>query len=131
MADSDAVLQINAAFYAAFATADMDAMMAVWTRDAPVAVIHPGTLPVVGRDPVQESWREILTPAREIDIACVDPTVQIHGDTAIVLCHERINGHLLAASNTYRRVSEGWLLVMHQAGAVAAIVGSARSSVVH
>ncbi|NKB48957.1 MAG: DUF4440 domain-containing protein [Alphaproteobacteria bacterium] len=132
MADSKAVLQANAAFYAAFAAADMDMMTAIWAHDMPLAVTHPGTLPVTGRETVLQSWREILAPASAVDIVCVDPQVQLHGDVALVLCQERINGHVLAASNTYRRTDEGWCLVMHQAGAVAAtMVAPARSSVVH
>ena len=131
MANSDAVRRANEAFYAAFATADMAAMTAVWARDLPVAVIHPGTLPLTGRERVLQSWREILAPATAVDIVCVDPQLQLHGDVAVVLCQERINGHLLAASNTYRRTAEGWFLVLHQAGAVATMVASARSSVVH
>ena len=131
MADSDAVLQVNATFYAAFAAADMAAMAAVWAHDAPVAVIHPGTPAIAGREAVLQSWREIFAPAVAVDIACVDPQVQLHGDFAIVLCQERINGHFLAASNTYRQTGDGWSLVMHQAGAVAVMVASARPSVVH
>lgn len=131
MADSDAVLQVNAAFYAAFATANMDSMTALWARDETVAVIHPGTLPLAGREAMLQSWREILAPANAIDISCVDPQVQLHGDFAIVLCQERINGHLLAASNTYRRSADGWLMILHQAGSVATMVAPARPSVVH
>ena len=131
MADFDAVLRANETFYAAFAAADMDAMTDVWAHDAPVAVIHPGTLPVTGRDAVLQSWREIIEPASTIDIVCIDPQVQHQGDVAVVVCQERINGHVLAASNTYRRTASGWALVLHQAGAVATMVVPARSSVVH
>ncbi len=131
MTDSDTALEANETFYAAFATADMESMMAVWARDEPVAVIHPGTLPVTGHQAVLQSWRDILEPAAAVDIVCVDPQVQLHGDMAMVLCQERINGHLLAASNIYRRTADGWSLVLHQAGAVATMVAPARSSVVH
>jgi ketosteroid isomerase-like protein len=137
MADSDAVLQAavlqaNETFYAAFAVADMGSMMEVWAHDEPVAVIHPGTRPVAGREQVLQSWRDIFQTASAVDIVCVDPQVQLHGELAIVLCQERINGYQLAASNTYRRTTEGWFLVLHQAGPVAAAaVAPARSSVVH
>ena len=131
MADSDAVLRANETFYAAFAAADMDAMTGVWAQDVPIAVIHPGTLPVSGRDEVLQSWREIIEPAAAIDIVCINPKVQLLGDVAIVVCQERINGHVLAASNTYRQTASGWALVLHQAGAVATMVAPARSSVVH
>ncbi len=131
MPESDAVLSANETFYAAFATADIEAMTAVWADAEPVSVIHPGMLPVTGRENVLQSWREILAPAATFDIVCVDPHVQLLGDIAILLCQERVNGHVLAASNTYRRTADGWALVMHQAGSVANMVAPARSSVVH
>jgi ketosteroid isomerase-like protein len=131
MPETDAVLRANETFYAAFAEADIEAMGAVWAGEEPVSVIHPGMLPITGREGVLQSWRQILEPANTFDIVCVDPHVQLHGDVAIVLCQERIDGHLLAASNTYRRTTDGWALVLHQAGPVANMVAPARSSVVH
>ena len=50
MPETDAVLRTNETFYAAFAAADMDAMTMVWAGDGPVSVIHPGMLPVSGRE---------------------------------------------------------------------------------
>ena len=131
MPETDAVLRANETFYAAFAAADIEAMTAVWADEEPVSVIHPGMLPLAGREQVLQSWREILGPADTFDIVCVDPQVQLYGDVAVVLCQERVGGHLLAASNTYRRTAGGWALVMHQAGSVANVVAPTRSSVVH
>lgn len=131
MPETDAVLRANETFYAAFAAADIAAMDAVWASNGAVSVIHPGMLPLAGRDQVMHSWREILEPADTFDIVCLDPQVQLQGDHAIVLCQERIGGHVLAASNTYRRTADGWVLVMHQAGSVANVVAPARTSVVH
>ncbi len=131
MPETEAVLRANETFYAAFAAADIEAMNALWASDGPVAVIHPGMLPVTGRKSVLRSWRDILAPANTFDIVCIDPQVQIHGDVAVVLCQERVGGHRLAASNTYRRTADGWALVLHQAGPVANVVAPARTSVVH
>ena len=125
MPDSDAVL------HAAFAAADIQAMMRIWADQGPVSVIHPGTLPVVGRAPVLQSWRDIFAAVDAVDIVCLAPQAQMLGDVAMVLCQERVHGHLLAASNTYREMSDGWKLVMHQAGSVAGQVAAAPSSVVH
>ncbi|NNE83248.1 MAG: SnoaL-like domain-containing protein [Alphaproteobacteria bacterium] len=133
MTDSDAVLRANETFYAAFAAADMAMMTAVWASDLPVAVTHPGTRPLIGRDEVLQSWRDILESASAVDIICTDPQVQFHGDVAVVLCQEHLNGYRLSASNTYRLTGDGWRLVFHQAGPVAVETPSAAasSSVVH
>lgn len=131
MVDSDAVLIANEAFYAAFAAADMDAMIGVWATEGPVAVIHPGLLPITGLQAVLQSWREALEPRVPIDIVCIDPVAQIHGDVAIVLCEEQVNNYRLAASNVYRRTGNAWQMVMHQAGPVAGALALSGSDAVH
>ena len=42
MADDEAVLFANEAFYRAFADRDVEAMDEVWAQGVPVACIHPG-----------------------------------------------------------------------------------------
>ncbi len=56
----DAVLFANEAFYRAFADRDIAAMEEIWASEAPVACIHPGWSPVIGRERVLASWRAIL-----------------------------------------------------------------------
>ena len=48
----DAVLFANEAFYRAFADRDIAAMEETWASEAPVACIHPGWSPVIGRERV-------------------------------------------------------------------------------
>ena len=48
----EAVLFANEAFYRAFAERDIAAMEQLWAQAAPVACIHPGWSPVVGRERV-------------------------------------------------------------------------------
>ena len=59
MYDEQAVLQANEAFYAAFADADISAMVAVWAYDD-VAFTHPGWNVLTGYHDVVESWWSIL-----------------------------------------------------------------------
>ena len=42
MSDESDVLAANDAFYAAFASGDLDALEEVWARQATVACCHPG-----------------------------------------------------------------------------------------
>jgi len=129
--DMDAVRRANGVFYTAFAGADMTAMADVWADDGPVAVLHPGQPPVHGRERVLASWQEILGPHTVFDIVCLDPHIELYGDVAIVICQEVVNGHLLAASNTFVSTSDGWKLVLHQASPIAAALAPARSRGVH
>lgn len=116
MPERDAVLFANEAFYRAFADRDVAAMEALWSREAPVACIHPGWSALVTRQEVVESWRRILTNENAPKIACRDPSAFVHGEVAFVVCYEEIDGNFLVATNVFRREGRQWKLVHHQAG---------------
>ena len=118
MAEDDAVLAANQAFYSAFAAADAAAMEALWARRAPVACIHPGWGMLAGRDEVVESWRRIFRAAPP-DIVCHDARAFVLGDTAFVICLEIIPEAVLIATNVFVREAGRWRLVHHQAGPTA------------
>jgi len=116
MTDSDAVLAANLEFYRAFATRDLQAMDALWARQAPVACIHPGWPALADRDAIIESWRGILSSPESPRIVCYDERVFLYGDTALVVCEEELDGGTLVASNLFVREAEGWRIAHHQAG---------------
>ncbi len=116
LGDQETVLSANEAFYDAFAAADMQAMEAIWAQEADISCLHPGWPRLTGRDEVINSWRGILENPNRPEIECVDATVSIYGDTAIVLCYEVLaNGHLLA-TNIFVREEGAWRMVHHHAG---------------
>lgn len=117
MADDDAVLAANRAFYHAFASRDLAAMDALWAQHAPVACIHPGWDALIGRAAVMASWRDILT--QPTPISCRAERVLPLGDSACVICHESVGGGVLIATNVFVREAGTWRMVHHQAGGVA------------
>lgn len=116
MSDAAAVLFVNEAFYDAFAARDVEAMKMLWSRKAPVTCVHPGWRPLVGRDPVMDSWAAILTNPGAPRISCHNPSAFLLGAVAYVLCYERIEGSFLTATNVFVREESSWRLVHHQAG---------------
>jgi len=121
MSDEAAILAANAAYYRAFTTADFMAMSRIWADDN-VSCIHPGWPVLIGRQPILESYREIL---RNPDQERIDPrneTVMVAGDEARVFCVEFVGGAALAATNMFRRVGGAWRMTHHQAGPIAALV---------
>jgi len=119
MRDEDQVLAANAAFYRAFAAKDAEAMAAVWARQAPVACIHPGWHLLSGRDAVLASWRGILSGPGAPPIKCADAVAHVLGDSAFVVCLERIPGVELIATNVFVREDGAWKMVHHHASSVA------------
>ncbi|HUI22028.1 MAG TPA: nuclear transport factor 2 family protein [Methylocella sp.] len=125
MTDESTILAANAAFYIAFANADVDAMGRLWADDDAISCIHPGWPAIIGRTAVVGSWRSILEGARAPAITCHDPHAIITGDEGRVLCVEMIGPLALAASNHFRRIGEMWRLVHHQSSPIARAEGHA------
>jgi ketosteroid isomerase-like protein len=114
----DAVLAANQAFYDAFAARDVEAMEALWSREGPVACIHPGWNPLLDRDEIMAAWSAILRNPDAPDIRVENAIALILGDTAMVVCHERVGGALLACTNLFRLEQGTWRMVLHHAGPV-------------
>ncbi len=116
MSERDAVLFANEAFYRAFSDRDFAALAGQWSREAPVTCLHPGWAVLTGRSDVLQSWKRILAHDESPKVVCRRPQVSMHGETAIVLCYEDVDGELLAATNVFRREDRQWRLVHHQSG---------------
>ena len=119
MGDVDLVLSANAVFYVAFATRDVAKMETLWARRSPVSCIHPGWQPLLGRDAVLASWRDILSNPSSPPIRCTNPVVHLVGSAALVICTERFSSAELVATNVFVKEDRAWKLVHHQAGGVA------------
>lgn len=120
MSAPEDILAANKAFYKAFADRDIAAMDALWANDHPVSCVHPGWPPLMGRDAVMASWRDVLSASEPMEIRVQDIGVQGFGDTALVLCGEILNGHAaLSAANLFVRENGVWRLAFHQSGRIA------------
>jgi len=113
------VLAANAAFYRAFADHDADAMEALWAQRDAVACIHPGWQALHGRDEVMASWRSILDGPDAPEISCSHAAVYASDDVAFVVCVEKLQGGMLAATNVFMREAGEWRMVHHHAGPIA------------
>ncbi|MEZ4287414.1 MAG: nuclear transport factor 2 family protein [Polyangiales bacterium] len=112
------VLAANLAFYEAFAAADADAMLNLWSQHSPVACVHPGMPPLYGRTEVINSWRQIMAHPRAPRIHCTDAKVHILGAVAYVTCNEGLldEASSLIATNIFVLEDGNWRIVFHQAG---------------
>jgi hypothetical protein len=113
------VLDANSAFYRAFSSRDLEAMDCLWSRRTPVMCVHPGWDALRGRDEVMDSWRAILTGTESPKVGCSHAFAQVHGDVALVVCREHVEGGQLVATNVFVREQGVWRLVHHQASPLA------------
>jgi uncharacterized protein (TIGR02246 family) len=124
------VAAVNDAFYRAFESADLDAMMELWVDDAQSLCVHPGALPVRGTAAINRSWALIMANTPYIQFFLTDVEVAVLGDVASVTCTENVltadetteegafNGAKAVASNVFVRTGDAWRLWIHHASPV-------------
>ncbi|MDG2319762.1 MAG: nuclear transport factor 2 family protein [Rhodospirillaceae bacterium] len=117
MGDEEAVLFANDRFYIAFTARDIKAMEELWATSG-VICVHPGWQPLYGREEVLESWQAILGEEGAPAVKCRVPHATLHGDTAIVICIEELDGAFLCATNVFVREDGDWHMAHHHAGPV-------------
>lgn len=114
---------VEAAFYAAFAATDLDAMEAVWAPGLHTLCIHPGGPLLRGKPAVIQSWMEIFSGA-EPPVVEHDLIESFEGkDLCVRLVEERIrprgrppeDANLVLATNVYVLDAHGWHLGEHHA----------------
>ena len=124
----------NAAFYTAFETADLDAMLDLWLEDPETLCVHPGALPVRGTPAINRSWALIManTPYIQFFLTDVEVSVLRAGErqVASVTCTENVltadentdpdmfGGAKAVATNVFVRTPDGWRLWIHHASPV-------------
>ena len=119
------ILMRNEAFYTAFTTRDLAAMKSLWASEMHVSCIHPGGVPLFGREAVIESWVQILSSPVRSSLQCLEPKVHLLGeDLALVVCFEQHGTETLTATNIFAFESADWVLIHHQSGPVAAEVSA-------
>jgi uncharacterized protein (TIGR02246 family) len=121
--------QANAALYAAFEEADLDALEQLWDDADDIACIHPGSPVLTGRREVLRSWTALLANSGYLQFVLSDVRVRVDGEVAVVTCEENILADLSAANglvggtavatNVFRRREDRWRLWVHHSSPVA------------
>lgn len=115
-AETAAVLFANDAFYLTFQSSDVAAMEAIWSSREAISCLHPGWPPLLGREPVLQSWRSILANPNQQAVQAHAASAELYGDCAIVICYETVGQFMLVATNVFVREDGQWKLVHHQSG---------------
>lgn len=110
-ADREAVLAVNTEFYRAFRESDTAAMANVWSSQEPVAVQHPSTARIDGREAVLGSWAQMMR--RPPDISCEVETVRFSNGGWAVTCLEKLNPGSVRMINIFRKDAGEWKMIYH------------------
>lgn len=112
----------EAAFYAAFETRSLDAMMSVWASDDSIACIHPMAAPLNGRTAVAAGWRSMFEAAGQFRVhAELAHEMREAGEVIRIVREYLVIGQQaesrppILATNIYRKEADGWRMVLHHA----------------
>lgn len=110
------------AFYAAFSAGRLDDMMQIWAPRDDIVCIHPGGPRLMGLRDVRQSWGQIFRDSLPRTFVLRGRIVSGEANLRIHLLEENISvpgttfiAPPVLATNVYRRLPEGWRLVMHHA----------------
>ena len=128
--DHREVEAVNTAFYQAFESADLDAMLDLWLEDPEALCVHPGAMPIRGTGPINRSWALIMANTPYIQFFLTDVEVSVLEGVASVTCTENVltgddstgldafGGAKAVATNVFVRTVDGWRLWIHHASPV-------------
>lgn len=118
--------EAEAAFYTAFASADLEAMMAVWLESDAVVCVHPVGPKLTGRAAVRNGWAEIFRNSgglrfRLSEVSRTqDALLSIHVlQEHITVPGESVERQAVVATNIYQLTPQGWRMILHHASPVA------------
>ena len=105
----------NDAYYLAFQHKNLSAMESLWAQAAAVTCIHPGWPPLIQRDDIIESWRQIFSNEKQPGIVAKGAKAFLNGNTALVVCYETVDGGALVATNGFIKQADDVYIFHHQA----------------
>ena len=113
---------VEALFYEALQTADIDKLMSCWADEDDIVCVHPGGPRLIGIGPIRaafdamfsngtiRAWPEVVRKVESM--ACSVHSVR---ERIEVLTEEGPQAAYVIATNVYLRTPQGWRMVAHHA----------------
>ena len=114
--------EVEAAFYAALQSADIDRLMACWADEDDIVCIHPGGPRVVGAMAIRATFEAMFAngsihahPERVRKLEAVGSCVHSLIERIEVSTPEGWRNAWVLATNVYLKTAQGWRLLVHHA----------------
>ncbi len=113
---------IEAAFYEALQTGDIEKLMACWADEDEIVCVHPGSARLVGPAAVRATFETMFSngsiQARPIKVRKVESmSSSVHSvlERIEVMTEEGPRHAYVIATNVYHKTAQGWRMVAHHA----------------
>jgi ketosteroid isomerase-like protein len=113
---------IEAAFYEALQTADLEKLMACWADEDEIVCVHPGGPRLVGVDAIRAAFEAIFSngsiqawPQGVRKIESLASSVHNVRERIDLMTEEGPREAFVVATNVYHKTAQGWRLVAHHA----------------
>ena len=113
----------NQHFYDAFNELSIERMDDIWEDSERALCVHPGWQPLIGWQPIRESWQLIFDTANLMQFNIRYLNVVVQGEFGYVTCVEGITSVVQGratnfstyATNIFARTENGWRMTAHHA----------------
>jgi len=113
---------VEAAFYDALQTGDIDRLMACWADEDDIVCVHPGGPRLVGAVAIRATFESMFNngsirawPERARKLQAVASAVHNVLERIEVLTAEGPGHAWVIATNVYHKTAQGWRMVAHHA----------------
>ena len=112
--------EVEAAFYAAFSSADLETMKQVWADSAQAVCVHPMSAPLYGHAAISESWSSILGQgggriSHQQLYRRLEGNLAIHGIEERLLLPQGVAARMHTTHVYIHDPEAGWKLLIHHA----------------
>ena len=127
---------VETAFYAAFVSADTEAMKRVWANSPHAVCIHPMSAPLYGQTAIVESWSNILEKgggriSHQTLYRRQEGDLAVHGIEEHLLLPQGVEARMHATHVYVHDAENGWKLLIHHASPLPAPSKAKPESVLH
>ena len=113
---------VEAAFYEALQTADIDKLMACWADDDEIVCVHPGGPRVVGHGAIRAAFDAMFSngsiaavPLQVRKVESLASVVHNVLERIDVMTGQGVVQAYVLATNVYHKTAQGWRMVAHHA----------------
>ncbi len=110
------------AFYQAFESRNIDAMMSVWSQAEYIECIHPMGDHLQGVDAIRAGWESLFSASPEVRFHILDQRYISEGEFSFHVVSENLRiseeeeqPSQILATNVYEKTEQGWKMILHHA----------------